>query len=301
MSLKKYLIIILTAITIQRLYSCDLCGCSSGNYFIGPFPQFNSHFAGLQYSFQKFSTVLNGDNTQFSKDFYQTTELLAGTKIKNKWQIFTFVPYNIYHSESDDGIKQRNGLGDISIIGNYDLFERKYLNRDTETVFQQLWIGVGIKLPTGKFSVDTGELISSANLQPGTGSLDFILNAMYTFQIRSWGFNFNLNYKINGSADDFKFGNRLYGTAFVFRNFHIKKIMVSPNLGLLDEKSAANMKDHAKVEDTGGNVLLSAVGIELKYKKIVFGCNAEIPISSDLSGGQTDAKLRGMCHITYAF
>jgi hypothetical protein len=300
-TMKKIPIVLLVILAVRPSFACDLCGCSTGNYFIGPFPQFNKHFAGIQYSFQSFNTILNTDNSQFSKDFYQTMELLAGTKIKNKWQILAYVPYNIYHVQSDDGIKQNNGLGDITLIGNYNLFERKYLNRDTETVYQNLWIGAGIKVPTGKFLVDTGEIVSSANLQPGTGSVDFLLTSMYSYQIKSWGLNISVNYKLNQTADNFKFGNRLAATAFLFRNFPIAKITISPNTGLLYENTAANIKNGEKIADTGGNVLLAALGSELRYKNLVIGFNAEIPVISDLSAGQTDARLRGMCHLSFMF
>jgi hypothetical protein len=299
--MKKFVLFILFSITIQQSYSCDICGCSSGNYFIGPFPQFNKHFVGMRYSFQNFNTVLNTDNSQFSKDFYQSTELLAGTKIYNKWQLLIFLPYNNYQTKSDDGIKHNNGLGDMTLIGNFNLLDKKTLNSDTETVFQQLWVGAGLKFPTGKFSVDTSELVSSANMQPGTGSFDFLLNAIYTLQIESWGFNVNSSYKINQTADNFRFGNRLSLTAFVFRSFHPGKVTVSPNVGLLFETLNSNTINNHKVEDTGGKDLLAALGFEVRYKNIAFGGNAQIPLYSNLSSGQTDPKIRGMCHLSYIF
>jgi len=255
----------------------------------------------MRYSFQRYNTILASDNTQFSHDFYQAAELMAGTNISNKWQLLMFLPYNHSHTKSDDGIKQNNGLGDLTWIGNYNLLVKKSLKRETVTVFQQLWIGAGIKVPTGRFTVDSSELISSANLQPGTGSLDFLLNAMYTFQVEGLGVNLNTNYKYNLSADNYKFGNRLSATTFVFHPFHLDKVTISPNIGLLFEILGKNSKDHEKVVSTGGNALLSAIGLELRYKNIEFGCNAQLPLSSDLSGGQTSPGTRGMCHVSYMF
>jgi hypothetical protein len=299
--MKKISVLLLLAmILIKPTLACDLCGCSSGNYFIGPYPQFHKYFLGARYSFQRFSTLLADDNTQFSRDFYQTTELLAGATVK-RFQFLLFVPYNNYHIESDEGISNHKGLGDITLMGSFNLLSKKYLNKDTETVFHQLWIGGGMKVPSGKFSVDTSELLSSANLQPGTGSLDFLVNANYIFQIRSYGFNVNASYKINQSAQGFRFGNRFNVSAFAFKSFHICEVTLSPNVGVLHETLGSNYSHKERVEETGGNALLIAVGFELRFKQMALGSNIQFPVSSDLSNGQTDAKARGMCHLSYMF
>src|ERR1035437_7016796 len=125
--MKKIFFIITLTISFQQLFACDLCGCSSGNYFLGPTPQFSKYFIGVRYSFRSFNTVLKNDAGQFSKDFYQTTELWGGFRIKQRFQILTFVPFNINRSNTDDGIKMNHGFGDMTIIGNYNLFDNKSL------------------------------------------------------------------------------------------------------------------------------------------------------------------------------
>jgi hypothetical protein len=256
---------------------------------------------GVQYSYQRYNTLLNTDNTQFSKDFFQTTNLLLGSKFLTNWQLFLFVPYNINYSLSDEGSRIINGLGDITFLADYNLLDIKSLNKDTETVFQQLMIGGGIKFPTGKFRVDSTEIVSTANVQSGTGSYDFLINTIYSYQIRSWGFNLNANYKINTSAQHFKFGNLFSVNALVFRNFHIGTVTISPNIGLLYESVSANMNYSQNVKDTGGYDLFSALGFELRYKTISVGANLQIPLRSDLSNGQTTAETRGMCNLSYMF
>ncbi len=299
--MRKSILLLLIIAGLQQTHACDLCGCNSGNYFIGPIPQFNRNFVGLQYSFQHYNTLLNNDNTQFSKDFFQTTNLMLGSKFLTNWQLFLFVPYNINHSLSDEGPRSINGLGDITFLADYNLLDIKALNKDTETVFQQLMVGGGIKFPTGKFRVDSAEIVSTANVQSGTGSYDFLMNAIYSFQIRSWGFNLNTNYKINRSAEHFKFGNLFTVNTILFRNFHIGTVTLSPNVGLLYESVSANMNYSQKVKDTGGYDLFSVLGFELRYKNISVGANVQIPLKSDLSKGQTTAETRGMCHLSYMF
>jgi hypothetical protein len=255
----------------------------------------------MRYSFRNFNTVLKSDNTQFSRDYYQTAELLLGTRIGRKWQLLMFVPYNLNRSVSDDGIKQNSGLSDITLMGSYNLLNKIKLTNDTEAVIHQLWIGGGVKLPTGKFSLDTGNLVSSANSQPGTGSFDFLLITSYTLKIKNWAATSNATYKINQSAYNFKFGNRFAATAFISRSFRYKTISFNPNIGLLYEKSDANKINDKNIQDTGGSALLWAAGIETRLKSMAIGCNVQLPLISDLSNGQTNVKIRGMVQLSYVF
>ena len=223
-------------------------------------------------------TILKSDNSQFSNDFYQTTELFGGMKIGKKWQVLAFVPFNINYSSTDDGIRQSRGLGDITLLGNYNLLNKITSTKDTESVSQQFWFGGGAKIPTGNFAVDTSELASSASRQPGTGSFDFLLNATYMLKIKSWGVNSNANYKINQSASNFKFGYRLSATTFIFHSFNIKKVSFNPNIGLLYENLGQNENHNKKVNDTGGNVLLAGAGVETRFKNIAIGFNTQLPL-----------------------
>src|SRR5437764_8582770 len=95
-------------------------------------------------------------------------------------------------------------MGDIAAIVNYSLFEKSSLNKHNQLVFQQLWLGGGIKLPTGKSAIDPTDpdIVALANSQLGSGSTDFILNSAYTIRINNVGFTTNLSYKINTQNKD---------------------------------------------------------------------------------------------------
>ena len=221
--------------------------------------------------------------------------------VGKKWQIIAFVPYNINRQSSDDGIKNSDGLGDITFITNYKLLDKRTGDKHGNRISQQLWIGGGVKLPTGKFAADPNDIIPDANNQPGTGSVDILLNAMYTFHINDWGINSNINYKINRSAKNFHFGNRFNTSAFVFRSISAAKITFNPNVGVLYENLQANKLDNLKVQETGGNALFAAVGLETNFSKMAVGFNAQLPLSQNLSNGQTTTKVRGMVHLTFTF
>jgi hypothetical protein len=299
--MKKNLLICFLIASINQTFACDICGCSSGNYFIGPFPQFRKHFFGTRYSFRSFHTHLANDATQFSNDFYQTIEFWGGYNISKKWQVLTFIPYNINRQSSDDGVKKNNGVGDISIIINYDLLNTRKGDKHDNRISQQLWIGGGIKIPTGKFSVDANDIVPTANNQAGSGSVDFILNAMYTYHINDWGINTNMNYKINRRADQFKFGNRFSSSAFVFHSISNPKTTFNPNLGVLYENLSSNKLNKVKVDDTGGNALLASAGMEINFAKMAIGFNTQLPVTQSFSNNQTSTRVRGMAHVTFTF
>jgi len=299
--MKKFLLICFLAGSINQTFACDICGCSSGNYFIGPFPQFRKHFFGTRYSFRSFHTRLANDATQFSNDFYQTLEFWGGYNISKKWQVLTFIPYNINRQSSDDGIKKNNALGDISIIINYDLLNTRKGDKHDNRISQQLWIGGGIKIPTGKFSVDANDIVPTANNQAGSGSVDFILNAMYTYHINDWGINTNMNYKINRSADQFKFGNRFSSSAFVFYSVSKPATTFNPNLGVLYENLSSSKLNKFKVDGTDGNALLASAGMEINFAKMAIGFNTQLPVTQNFSNNQTSTRIRGMAHVTFTF
>jgi hypothetical protein len=202
---------------------------------------------------------------------------------------------------SDDGVKNTNGFGDITVISNYKLVDKR--TSGTNMISQQLWVGGGLKFPTGKFSPNVDDIIPDANNQAGTGSVDFILDAIYTYHINDWGINSNVNYKINNSARDFRFGNRFNATAFVFHSFASStgNTTLNPNVGLLYENLKPNTLAKEKVADTGGNALLAAAGLEINFANIAVGAAAQIPVDENLSNHQTKNKVRGMCHLTFMF
>lgn len=87
-----------------------------------------------------------------------------------------FVPYQINKQSSDDGIKQANGLGDITVLCNYNLFHTYYLGANKKTTEHRLWIGAGIKAPIRSNHLDLNEPdanIGGVNAQRGTGRTYF--------------------------------------------------------------------------------------------------------------------------------
>ena len=298
------IIAILFSFLTSETKACEICGCGVGNYYIGILPQFKSRFIGLRYHFNKFSTRLTDDPTQYSKDFFQTAEVWSGWNIGKRFQLLTLIPVNFNHQISDEGISNVNGLGDVVLMMNYKLFDFTTKTANGKNIFQQGWIGGGVKLPTGEFVVEDNnpDMASMTNIQSGSGSTDFLVNGMYNMQVQKWGITTQVNYKINtANRDEFKFGNKFSASSFVSYSLNAGKTTISPNVGLMYENAEASKSASAKVDLTGGTLLQSSLGVEFGLNKITFGVNARLPVTQDFAENQTKQKIKGMAHISFSF
>jgi hypothetical protein len=293
-------IILLSSI---RVRACDICGCGVNNFYIGILPQFNHKFFGVRYHFNSFNTRLTSDATQYSKDFYQTIEFWGGWNIGKRMQVLTFVPVNFNHQNSDEGISNLKGLGDVVLLANYKLFDVGSVNSHDKIFSQQFWIGGGVKLPTGKFEIEDNDpdVASVANRQLGSGSTDILLNAMYNVRIDKFGVNSNVNYKINSAnKEHFRFGDKLSLSSFIFYPIKSSATIIRPNAGLLYEHTKPSVLDAGKIDLTGGSLLQGSLGAEVSFNTITLGFNAQLPIAQNFAESQTKAKIKGMAHVSIA-
>ncbi len=302
---KNILLLSIILCLFNNAKACEICGCGLGNYYIGLLPQFNHHFFGLRYQYRNFDTQIAGTNgTQFSHDYYKTVELWAGWNIGKRWQVLAIIPYNYIHQVTDDGISNNQGIGDIATMVNYKVFDTRTTTKNGKNILQQFWVGAGIKLPTGKFNVDASatDLIAQANAQTGSGSTDFMLNAMYNLKINKWGINTGTSYKLNSSnSDKYHFGNKFSVNSLLSYTINKPGFVMLPNAGLTYEKTTLNTLDKIAVAQTGGYLFSSTAGVELSIKKITIGANVQLPINQNFAMGQTNLKVKGMVHITYSF
>jgi hypothetical protein len=299
-----FAIIIILLSFNSSVKACDICGCGLGNYYFGLIPQFGKGFFGVRYHYLRYHTQIFDDNTQYSNDYFQTIELWGGVNIGKRLGILAFVPYSFNKQLSDDGIKKDNGIGDIALLINYNILEKPSLNKNSKIIYQELKIGAGVKLPTGKSDIDptASDIIALANSQLGSGSTDFILNTGYTIRVDKLGFTTNMNYKINTkNKEEYQFGNRFSSNNLVFYSLKSKNLTFTPNAGILYESSASNKLKSVNVDQTGGYATLAIAGLEMNIKKISIGFNIQTPIAQNYASGQTTTKLRALSHVTFAF
>jgi hypothetical protein len=200
--------------------ACDVCGCSIGGNYFGILPQFHRHFVGIRYSTQSFQSATSRKAAQLgnfhSNEQFQTLDVLGRFYPTRRLQMLGLAPYHDFRREENGISSHSQGLGDVSILGNYIIL-------DTGDSLRRNWqhtmtLGGGVKLPTGQHSLKNseGELLL-ANMQPGTGSTDFMLSATYTLRRGAWGLATDVLGRLNtANHHDYHFGNRVSGSAKIF-------------------------------------------------------------------------------------
>lgn len=306
--MKKFFLILLLAVLSYPTIACDICGCGVGSYYLGILPEYNKRFIGLRYQHKRLTTHLGpfGERTAITSDeTYQTAEIWGGWNISKKFRILAFVPYNFNERAAQTGDGRKEGLGDIAVMGYYNLFSTRH-TVSNKLLVQSLWIGAGVKAPTGKYEPSERELSSESpnNFQLGTASTDFTLNAAYDLRLMDLGVNINANYKINtANKYDYRYGNKLTANALAYYKFRFfKKLTVAPNAGVLYETSQQDTEDNKYTVDVSGGHVLSLIGgIETNFSRFSAGANYQDVASQQLANNRVKAGNRLMVHFSVAF
>jgi len=300
--------LVLVIMSITATKACDICGCGVGSYYLGILPEYNKRFIGLRYQHKTLRTHLGpfGERTPLTSDeTYQSIELWGGWNIGSRFRILAFVPYNFNERESQTGNGIKNSLGDIALMSYYKLLDSKG-SVGNRLLVQSLWVGGGIKVPTGKYEPSERLAVSESpnNFQLGTASTDFTLNAAYDIRYNDLGLNANVNYKINTENKyEYRYGNKFTGNLLMYYKIRIAKVVtLAPNAGVLYESAQKDVENKKYEVAVSGGYSLSAVGgVEVSLKRLSFGANYQNVRSQNLAGGRVHAGNRLMVHMSVPF
>jgi hypothetical protein len=299
--MKKLFIFYFLMIAPMAASACDICGCGAGNYYFGIMPQFHKQFVGLRYRFQSFNSHVGLAQALLSSEQFQTIEIWSRFYPLKRLQVVSFIPYHI-NEQTEGGVTHYlHGLGDIPILVSYNLINT--VEEPLRKTNHNLWIGGGIKLPTGKYNYsDNPTEVANPNFQLGTGSLDWMVNAMYTLRHNNFGWTTDVTIKINtANQNDYQFGNRISGTSSLFYVQQWKKIGLMPNAGMYYEASEQNFTKGSYILETGGTASFTSLGLELYYKKISMGMNWQTPVAQNLGAGRIQSHNKTLLHVTFMF
>ncbi|MET3031265.1 transporter, partial [Flavobacterium johnsoniae] len=119
----------ISAFTFHRLemmedFDCDACGCSASGGSMGFSSMLNNNFVGLRY-FKQSYTSRDGifANSPWIDENFNTIQAWARIPITEKIQISALVPYHFHERELTAGTQSIEGLGDITIMGLYTVYE----------------------------------------------------------------------------------------------------------------------------------------------------------------------------------
>lgn len=297
--------IVLLVMFFTQVHACDICGCGVGSYYIGILPEFNKKIMGVRYQYKTLRTHIGaGGTTTYltTNETYRTAEVWGGWNIGSKVRIMGFIPFNFNDRLNQGVTATKNGIGDVALTGYYQAFNTSKTVA-TKRMVHSLWIGGGVKLPTGKYEpVEKQPGVETANIfQLGTKSVDFTLNAMYDIRLQDAGMNVNTNYKINtANSYDYQYGNKFSGNASLYYKFRVKQaVTIAPNTGVLYETAQKDMDGKYESDVSGGYALSGTIGLETAFKAFSVGGNWQTPLSQNLANGFVKANNRMMLHISY--
>lgn len=196
--------------------ACDICGCAASSFSLGYLPGNARHFVGVRSNFRTFNTTHPpslGIIEPNSKEQFLTSDLIGRWAINRRWQVIGVIPF-VSNWQQPEGRNQLtvSGLGDLTLLGNYvfinntDSLQKLYKQTGT--------MGGGIKFPTGN-SDNTS--INNRNMLPGSGSWDFVVQANYSIQKGSWGFQSENSFTYRGeNQEQFRFGHAFQSTDLIF-------------------------------------------------------------------------------------
>lgn len=305
--MKRIIILLFSIASFESVMSCDICGCGVGSYYVGILPEFSKKIIGMRYRYNSLVTHLGaGGSTSYltTEETYRTAELWGGWTIGKKVRLMAYVPVSFNEKYNQNVTTRKTGLGDIGIQGFYQVFDNRSTTEANKMLVHSLWVGAGVKAPTGRYESPEKNGVETANIfQLGTGSVDFTLNAMYDLRLQDAGINTMASYKVNtANTEEYRYGNKFSSSVQAYYKFRIKnKVTVAPNAGLLFESANKDLDEGYKVDVSGGHMLLGSFGAEVTFKNIAIGGNYQIPASQNLAGGFVKANNRAMMHVAFVF
>ncbi len=279
-------------------FDCDACGCSASGGGMGFSSMIDRNFVGVRYFYQSYSSrdgIFN--NSPWIDENFNTVQAWARIPVAKNLQVSALVPYHFHNRELSTGEQSIDGLGDITVLGLYTVYQTK---NDSVSLKHTVQAGGGVKAPTGKYdSANNGSV--NPSFQVGTGSWDYLVAAEYVVTRNKLGLNTMANYTFKTeNRERYQFGNQFNYAATLFYMVEVNKFTIVPQAGIAGELYAENKQYGEALPDTKGDILLGKLGLEAGIGKFSMGVNSMLPISQNLTGGRVEANYRWAVNLNYS-
>ena len=278
---------------------CDACGCSASGGSMGFASMLNSNFVGIRYFNQEYRTT-DGlySNSLWYQEKFKTLQIWARIPVFKKFQVSAQIPYHSHDRDTNKGIQTIQGVGDINIMGIYQLLQT---HKDSTVFVHTLNLGVGVKLPTGKYEQSNSGLVNPS-FQLGTGSWDYTIMTEYVLKRKRIGLNSMLNYIFKTeNSNYYRFGNQFNYSSTLFYLFETDdELAIAPQLGIAGEVYDSNYQYRELLRFTKGDVFFGKIGFELGKKRFSIGGNTMFPLVQNLASGRVEAQIRWSFNINFS-
>lgn len=287
--------------------------CSAGTPFIGSIEMSNPGSKWLNINLMynhnlledlyEGKTKVNEDlRERISRSFLLQLDYGLTSRISTS-VMFSFIRQERTITESDGNKNsvETSGIGDILVLLKYNLLQFDLFNK------WELTAGAGVKFPVGNSELKSNGILLPADLQPGSGSYDFLLNLYgskrYIFEMPFHSY-FSLSYKINGEnnrfgeGQNYRFGNEFISTVgVIYETGNVVSVA-------LEGKYRHTARDeflNQNLENTGGDWLYIKPGINISVTgDLLVKLASELPVYRNLDGIQLTTTYLFSTQVQYA-
>jgi len=250
------------------------------------------HYEHLR-SRDKYQGSTRVDDPELTKTDWDRVLLTLAYGIVPRVSVAAIVPYaykekSRYLYQHDlFKINESEGFGDCMALARLSLIERTFVN------YRELAVGLGVKMPTGSTDKRKAGLSIPLELQPGTGSWDYLGSLSFYQGFEAVDFIGGATYVLTTAHEGYEFGDQLsyQGTA----NVHfLRRCDISAGVsGVVRGKDRENNKE---LLNTGRHQVWFIPGVHYQLIPNILRVQAffEWPIYQDFDGEQlgSDFNLR---------
>lgn len=281
--------------------ACLVCGCNSNSIFQGIFPANQYPVVGFRYASQDFTSHLLYHPSLRTSERFETVELFSLFYIKPYLQIQTQLPYQRFRQWSATEAVVSSGVGDVIILPSLRVLDHKFA-WGYSSFRQQLFLGAGIKLPTGRFALSETSSTALANpqFQMGTGSFDPMAQMVYVLRTDLLGLYAQTTYRYAGNSPDYyRFGDRFNALVSLFTMKQIGRAALSFQTGFLYETMGRTSLNAVEIKETGGYSRGWFLGLDVLLGRATLGFQYNWQLAQKFGGGQFRQGNRSQVFLAY--
>ena len=277
---------------------CDACGCSASGGSMGFASMLNTNFIGIRYFNQSYkSTDGLYSNSPWYDENFNTIQVWTRIPVVKNLQVSALLPYHFHNRETATGTQNISGIGDVTILAMYRLYQT---HKDSTILTHTFQVGGGIKIPLGKFDQANNGSVNPS-YQVGTGSWDYLLATEYIIRRKQFGLNALLNYVVKTENEKkYRFGNQFNYAGTFFYLYEKNNFSIAPQIGFAGEVFGDNYQYKQRVRNTAGDIFMGKIGFEIGKDKFSFGVNTMLPIVQNLTNGNVEANYRWSINFYYS-
>lgn len=294
----KYFLSIVIGSMIVTSWACDHCNVYLTNEQDGYSTSFSffHRYRQMCGEYDLFGTNVSTRHAAHGNDpafwgnkiteHYHTFECRGDVRIWEDLKLTWILPY-VTNQQNIEAYQKYNvtGIGDPTLLITGRPFRTTGKNKNQKmNATHHLETGIGIKFPLGKTDLQFEDGIPNLDLQPGSGSWDYLTVLRYTLMKNAFKMTGTTIYRFNTTnRDGYAYGTSMNATIVLSYQTNIKKISFIPQVGAYAELAGY---DHSTIEhkDTGGRIMYLTTGFQLERGPFRFFSDFQYATTNRMNG-----------------